>query len=661
MLLRSLAVFSLLSGVLSENKVDAKSEVAGRGCGVGDLSAEEVHEMEVKQKETLRMRVHGGEVDVNSVGGVIDVYFHVITSTTGEGDLTETMINDQITVLNNAYAAGGWSFNLKKVTRTANDAWFTMSKDSAEETAAKEALRRGSGADLNFYTANLGGGLLGWATFPQSYNGNPLDDGCVNHYQSVPGGSMAPYNEGDTGTHEVGHWMGLYHTFQGGCADPGDDVDDTPAVASPNYGCPVDKDSCSTKPGLDMVENFMDYTDDSCMDTFTTGQFARMQSYWTTYRASSVCHQKCEGSPTMEPTLPPPHVEYDVDNKVFGGLEYECVDVGAHGTLNKIAIDVDMQMVSPSWASDIFIAVYDPDAETGRQVGGFEFQIKPFITDIVSWDSSLDSTINGNVKSYVDINAYTVKSTDRLCYGNGFNSAGSVMVDGKISLTELVEYAATDSPTAAPAVSCMAKTKQIGNGVCNKNGKNNVESCMWDGGDCCEQSCVNNPNPKYAARCGRNGYQCLDPAYANSPTASPGQEECAAPKPHSVGNGVCNHNNGKNNVADCGWDGGDCCEESCLDNPNPKHVKRCGKGGYHCLDPAYANSPTAAPGPAQCLAKPKQLGNGVCNKNGKNNKAECDWDGGDCCEVSCLSNPNPKKAAKCGNKGYQCLDPQYAV
>ena len=374
-------------------------------------------------------------------------------------------------------------------------------------------------------------------------------------------------------------------------------------------------------------------------------------------------------APTMEPThsvmptLSPLVVEYDVVNKLFGAEDFECVDVGAQGTLTKIAINVNMQMSSSSWASDFFIAVYDPVNETGRRAGGDSlYYFKPYITNREFWHTSLRKTINGNVASYLDITAYTVKATDQVCYGNGFQLGGNMTVDGKIVLSDLVESRPSGPPTVSPTpVSCMAKPKQVGNGVCNKNGKNNVESCMWDGGDCCEQSCVNNPDPKYAARCGRNGYQCVDPAYASSPTAAPGQEECTAPKPHSVGNGVCNHNNGKNNVADCGWDGGDCCEESCLDNPNPKHVKRCGMRGYHCLDPAYANSPTAAPGPAQCLAKPKQLGNGICNKNGKNNKAECGWDGGDCCEVSCLSNPNPKKAAKCGNKGYQCLDPQYVV
>ncbi|HKX84553.1 MAG TPA: zinc metalloprotease, partial [Pyrinomonadaceae bacterium] len=219
-------------------------------------------------------------------GGTINVYFHVINKGTGiaNGDVPSSQITSQINVLNAAYAPWGWSFNLVATTRTTNATWYTAGYNSSAESQMKNALRQGTADDLNIYSNNMGGGLLGWATFPSSYNSQPKMDGVVLLYSSLPGGSAVPYNLGDTGTHEVGHWMGLYHTFQGGCNGSGDSVSDTPAERSPAYGCPSGRDSCRNKAGLDPITNFMDYTDDACMDRFSAGQDSRMDSMFTTYR-----------------------------------------------------------------------------------------------------------------------------------------------------------------------------------------------------------------------------------------------------------------------------------------------------------------------------------------------------------------------------------------
>ena len=232
----------------------------------------------------------GGGGGSSVPGGVVNVYFHVINKGTGiaNGDIPDSQIDSQISVLNQAYAGTGWSFNLVSVDRTTNAAWYTMGPNTAAEDAAKVALRQGTADDLNVYTANPGGGLLGWATFPSSYSANPTDDGVVLLYSSVPGGTAAPYNEGDTATHEVGHWMGLYHTFLGGCArnatSGGDLVSDTPAEKSAAYGCPTGRNTCANIAGLDPITNFMDYTDDPCMYQFSAGQDARMDTQFGTYR-----------------------------------------------------------------------------------------------------------------------------------------------------------------------------------------------------------------------------------------------------------------------------------------------------------------------------------------------------------------------------------------
>ena len=260
-----------------------------RGCGTLNPTLEEIAEMEYTVQAATTERAAGSVT--------VPVWVHVVSagSSASQGNVSSQQINAQISVLNESYAGqtGGadtpYRFTLAGVTRTTNASWFSSCDQASTETAMKTALRVGGAETLNMYTCNPGGGLLGWATFPSWYASAPEDDGVVLLHSSLPGGDAAPYNEGDTATHEVGHWLGLYHTFQGGCnTRRGDEVSDTPAEKSPAFGCPAPgtRDTCARKqfPGADPVENFMDYTDDACMWEFTAGQSTRMDSLTLTYR-----------------------------------------------------------------------------------------------------------------------------------------------------------------------------------------------------------------------------------------------------------------------------------------------------------------------------------------------------------------------------------------
>ncbi|KAF8918894.1 hypothetical protein CPB85DRAFT_1373575 [Mucidula mucida] len=228
-----------------------------------------------------------------SQAAAINVYFHVIYSEESEegGYIPEQQITDQIDVLNTAYADAGLSFTLANTEYVENADWFSnVGPDESTQTDMKEQLRTGEASDLNVYTVGFesgsGAGLLGYATFPSDYESNPKDDGVVILFSSLPGAATENYNEGQTLTHEAGHWVGLYHTFQDGCSG-GDEVDDTPAEASPTSGCPSSKDTCSAA-GVDPIHNFMDYSYDSCMTEFTAGQAERLQDQIRTYRGVDI-------------------------------------------------------------------------------------------------------------------------------------------------------------------------------------------------------------------------------------------------------------------------------------------------------------------------------------------------------------------------------------
>jgi len=216
------------------------------------------------------------------------------------------MLNNQFSVLQSTYAPYGFTFTLKGTDFTINTSWAS---DGAE-IAMKKALRKGTYKALNIYFLKDLGGNFGYCYFPTTVSSGSnafYQDGCSILYTTVPGGSATNFNLGYTVTHEVGHWMGLYHTFQGSsCTGNGDFVSDTPAQLSASSGCPTGRDSCPNAAGVDPIHNYMDYSYDTCYTQFTAGQKyvslsrsrnprslltirprTRMQSMWSQYRASA--------------------------------------------------------------------------------------------------------------------------------------------------------------------------------------------------------------------------------------------------------------------------------------------------------------------------------------------------------------------------------------
>lgn len=232
----------------------------------------------------------------------IPVVFHVLYNNAAQ-NVSNAAIAAQLKVLNDDYRklnAGGQTdvevqFVMAKRTpsgaattgierrQTSVTSFGPTSSDPVKFTSLGGLNAWDATKYLNFWVCNLGGGLLGYATFPSSLATQPQSDGVVCLYSSLPGGSAAPYNLGRTATHEVGHWLGLYHTFQGGCSNNvttgGDLVADTPAEKSPANGCPTGRNTCSSA-GLDPINNYMDYSDDSCMNSFTPGQKGRIQAFF---------------------------------------------------------------------------------------------------------------------------------------------------------------------------------------------------------------------------------------------------------------------------------------------------------------------------------------------------------------------------------------------
>lgn len=254
----------------------------------------------------------------------IPVVVHVIYNNANE-NISDAQIQSQLDVLNedfrrtNSDANNTWSqaadteieFCLATVDPNGNATTGITRKSSNKSSwGTNDAMKKSSqgGVDpwdtsqyLNMWVCNIGSGLLGYAQFP---GGSAATDGVVmgpNYFGSSDKGSgfylSAPFDKGRTTTHEVGHYLNLRHIWGDGPCGTDDFVSDTPESDAANYGCATGHTSCGS---VDMVQNYMDYSDDSCMNLFTLGQKNRMRSVLEPggFRYNLALSDKCGSAPS---------------------------------------------------------------------------------------------------------------------------------------------------------------------------------------------------------------------------------------------------------------------------------------------------------------------------------------------------------------------------
>jgi len=261
------------------------------------------------------------DVKTKKATRIIPVVFHVIHSY-GESNISKEQIEDQIRILNEDFSrtnsdtsntrsmfkARASAFDIEfRLARTAPDGSCTegitrkydpintiedYEDNNNEAKTSVSAWPRDKYLNIWVVTqiksSSTTGTILGYAQFPGQ--GASTDGIVIRHDRVGTIGTASVGDKGRTLTHEIGHWLGLYHPFQGGCGGQNDRVSDTPPVAEPSYGCPTSNNSCSNDnpDEMDNVENYMDYANGGCMNMFTDGQKQRVEAYFSSDRAQII-------------------------------------------------------------------------------------------------------------------------------------------------------------------------------------------------------------------------------------------------------------------------------------------------------------------------------------------------------------------------------------
>ena len=334
------------------------SAMAQRNCGSMDVLELQLEEdpkraIKMEQIETHLLNIENS--GVREVNGVVNipVVVHVLYNNSTE-NISDAQVLSQINVLNEDF---------RRTNLDADDTWtqasdseieFCMATSDPQGNSTSGIVRTSTsvsafgtndqmkfsssgGVDawpasdyLNIWVCDISGGILGYAQFP---GGSATTDGIVIDYQyfGTIGTASAPFDLGRTATHEVGHWLNLRHIWGDGSCSVDDFVSDTPTSNSANYGCDVGSSACGS---VDMVQNYMDYSDDACMNLFTVGQRNRMRALFESggYRSSLLNSSAC--GEVVAPTC---------DDNIQNGDE-EGVDCGGSNCEPCVCDGVDVTM-----------------------------------------------------------------------------------------------------------------------------------------------------------------------------------------------------------------------------------------------------------------------------------------------------------------------------
>jgi hypothetical protein len=429
---------------------------AQRNCGTMDYLESQLQSDPKRADKLQKIEEHTQKVlgsSEKAVNGIVSipVVVHVLYNSSAE-NISDAQILSQIQVLNedfrrtNADADNVWSqatdseiefcmattdpngnaTNGITRTSTSTSAFGTNDQMKFNSSGGKDAWSASS--YLNVWVCDISGGILGYAQFP---GGSASTDGVVIDYQyfGTIGTASAPFDLGRTATHEVGHWLNLRHIWGDGSCGVDDFVSDTPTSDGANYGCATGHVSCST---TDMVQNYMDYSDDACMNLMTVGQKNRMRALFESggYRASLLASTAC-GTPVV-PTCSDGIQNGDETGVDCGGSS--CAPCSCNGTEVTVSITFDNYPEETSWSitnsGGSVVAsggTYgsQPDGSTVSGIycladGCYDFSINDAYGDGICCSYGNGSySVNGGGNTLASGGSFGSNETTNFCVGSG--------------------------------------------------------------------------------------------------------------------------------------------------------------------------------------------------------------------------------------------------